>query len=84
MISTNLIKNGSKIQVTNHNRNDYVNLYADYKLRKSLIKQITAFCDGFEEIVPPKLIQLFSPSELNLMICGIPKIDIHDMKMFTQ
>ena len=83
IISTDLIKNGSKIAVTNSNRNKYVNLYADYKLRKSVIKQISSFCDGFDEIVPPKLIQMFSPSELNLMICGIPKININDMKMFT-
>lgn len=83
IVSVDLIKDGSKTAVTNLNRNEYVNLYADYKLRKSVIKQISAFCEGFDEIAPPKLIQLFSPSELDLMICGIPRIDLKDMKKFT-
>lgn len=81
--SIDLIKNGSKIQVTNSNRNQYVSLYTDYKLKKSVKCQITAFCDAFDSIIPQEYIQIFSPSELNLMICGIPKIDVDEMKKYT-
>ena len=78
-----LVENGENVEVTNDNRMEYVSLYANYKLRKSVIKQITAFCSGFEEIIPPVYFKIFSPSELDLLICGIPQIDLEDMKNFA-
>ncbi|KAK8848332.1 hypothetical protein M9Y10_019395 [Tritrichomonas musculus] len=83
MTTIELIENGEQIEVTNENRMKYVNLYANYKLRKSVIKQISAFCDAFDEIIPSKFIRIFSPSELDLMICGIPKVDVKDMQRYT-
>ena len=75
-----LKENGDKINVTNENKIEYVSLYANYHLRKSIIKQITAFCDGFYSLIPHDIIRIFSPNELDLLICGIPEIDINDFK----
>lgn len=72
-----------EVDVTNDNRYEYVSLYANYKLRKSIIDQVTAFCDAFDEIIPQEYIRMFSPSELDLFICGIPHIDLEDMRKHT-
>lgn len=81
--SIDLIENGSNIQVTNDNRMDYVSSYVNYKLRKSVIGQINAFCDFFNEIIPQEFIRMFSPSELDMLICGVHHIDLEDMRKHT-
>ena len=75
-----LKENGENIDVTNENKNEYVSLYINYRLRKSIINQVTAFCEGFNWLIPHDEIKCFSQSELDLLICGIPKIDLNDMK----
>lgn len=75
-----LKENGDEIDVTNDNKKEYVTLYTNYKLRKSIIRQINAFCEGFYFLIPHEKIKLFSPSELDLMICGIPDINIEDLR----
>lgn len=75
--------NGKNIRVTNEDKNEYVDLIIDYISRKSIIEQINSFLDGFESIIPYKDIQMFSPKELNLMICGCSKIDVDDMEKNT-
>ncbi|KAK8844404.1 hypothetical protein M9Y10_024262 [Tritrichomonas musculus] len=78
-----LIENGENILVTNENKREYISLYAQYYLQNSIKKQIDAFCSGFDEIIPPEEIKMFSASELDLLICGIPTIDIDDLKKNT-
>jgi E3 ubiquitin-protein ligase HUWE1 len=34
-------------------------------------------------LVPPELISIFSPTELELLICGLPDVDIDDLKANT-
>jgi len=38
-------------------------------------EQIEAFLQGFHEVIPPHLIQIFDNKELELMISGLPDID---------
>jgi E3 ubiquitin-protein ligase HUWE1 len=45
--------------------------------------QIDAFLTGFHSIIPPDLISLFDASELELLICGLPDIDIDDLYAHT-
>lgn len=75
-----MIENGENILVTNENKREYISLYSQYYLQNSIKKQIDAFCGGFDEIIPPEEIKIFSASELDLLICGIPTIDIDDLK----
>lgn len=75
-----LKENGDNVSVTNENKMDYVSLYANYHLRKSIIKQVNAFCEGFNSLISHDEICFFSPSELELLMCGIPEIDIDDLK----
>lgn len=78
-----LIPNGENVAVTIANKNEYINLYTDYKLRKSVSDQVDAFCSAFYAIIPHEFIKNFSPNELDLMICGIHKFDLDDLKKHT-
>ena len=75
-----LKKNGENILVTNENKLEYVSLYALYYLKTTINKQIKAFSEGFDALIPPEFIKIFSPRELDLLICGVPEIDLDDMK----
>ncbi|RWS24924.1 E3 ubiquitin-protein ligase HUWE1-like protein [Leptotrombidium deliense] len=46
--------------------------------------QLDAFLDGFYEIIPKRLISIFNEQELELLISGLPNIDIDDLKMNTE
>lgn len=65
-----LLPDGANIPVTQENKIEYVKLITEQKLTKSIQEQIDAFLKGFYEIVPKELVQLFSDSELELLISG--------------
>ena len=44
-------------------------------MTKNIEKHITAFLKGFNEIIPAKLIKIFTYRELELLISGMPEID---------
>ena len=46
--------------------------------------QIKAYLDGFYEMVNPELIVIFTPRELELLISGLPDIDVSDLKANTE
>ena len=79
-----LKENGSDIKVTNESKSEFVDLMVDYHSRQSIIDQINSFCDGFDSIIPHRNIRIFTPGELDLLICGIPKIDVDDMRENTK
>lgn len=39
--------------------------------------------EGFHELIPPELISIFDANELELLISGLPDIDLDDMKANT-
>jgi len=78
-----LTPNGRDIAVTQENKLEYVKLIAEQKLTKAIQDQIDAFLGGFYEIVPKELIQLFSDSELELLISGLPDIDVDEWRANT-
>ena len=42
-------------------------------------RQIDAFLQGFRELIPPSLL-IFNEQELELLLCGLPSIDLHDLQ----
>lgn len=54
-----------------------------YRLYGCIKTQIDAFLQGFHDLVPKDLIKIFDCKELELMISGLPTIDIEDMKENT-
>lgn len=47
-------------------------------------KQLAAFLEGFYEIIPKRLISIFTEQELELLISGLPTIDIDELKSNTE
>eukprot|EP01056_Protomagalhaensia_sp_Gyna25_P001812 Protomagalhaensia_sp_Gyna_25__1811@NODE_1957_length_1385_cov_3_308321_g1611_i0_p2_GENE_NODE_1957_length_1385_cov_3_308321_g1611_i0NODE_1957_length_1385_cov_3_308321_g1611_i0_p2_ORF_typecomplete_len159_score25_27HECT/PF00632_25/2_2e59_NODE_1957_length_1385_cov_3_308321_g1611_i056532 len=46
--------------------------------------QLEAFFEGFNELMPPELLSIFDDKELELLISGLPQIDLHDLKAHTE
>lgn len=76
--------NGSNIQVTEENKHEYVRLVCQEKMTGSIRKQLNAFLEGFYDIIPKRLISIFNEQELELLISGLPNIDIDDLKASTE
>lgn len=76
----NLKENGDQIQVTNENKEEFVRLQVNHRLVHQIAQQTRAFLDGFYSLIPFEEIRMFKPDELNLIICGVPDIDIEDFK----
>lgn len=74
---------GAAIPVTDENKTEYVQLMCEHKMTTSVTKQINAFLEGFHELVPPGLISLFDDKELELLISGLPEIDLEDLRQNT-
>ncbi|GIJ81976.1 hypothetical protein Asppvi_000479 [Aspergillus pseudoviridinutans] len=79
-----LIENGRNIPVTQENKEEYVQRVVDYRLVKSVKDQLDNFLKGFHEIIPPDLISIFNEQELELLISGLPEIDVDDWKANTE
>ena len=84
MQTVDLVENGRNIEVTEANKFDYVQKLCSSKLYETIKPQIEALLKGFYEIIPQKLISIFSYRELELVISGLPTIDIKDWKNNTQ
>ena len=76
--------NGKNIPVTNENKAEYVRLVTELKMTKSIEKQLNSFLKSFYEIIPRKLIQVFNEQELELLISGLPDLDIQDLRNNTE
>ncbi|KAH0793163.1 E3 ubiquitin-protein ligase UPL1 [Histomonas meleagridis] len=76
-----LIENGRNIKVTDENKKEFIKLKVEHKLKNQIKQQIDAFKEGFYSLIPHEEIRMFSPNELDLMICGIPKIDVEDLRV---
>lgn len=79
-----LIENGANIPVTQENKLKYIHLVTEMKLTRAIRDQIDAFLKGFYEIIPKETIQIFNEKELELLISGMPEIDVDDWKNNTE
>ncbi|RUS30549.1 hypothetical protein BC938DRAFT_479257 [Jimgerdemannia flammicorona] len=84
MKTVDLKPNGREIAVTEENKQEYVKLVSEQKLTLAIKDQIKSFLDGFHAIIPPHLISIFNEQELELLISGLPDIDIDDWKNTTE
>lgn len=79
-----LIPGGRNIRVTEENKHQYVDLVAEHRLTTAIRPQINAFLEGFTELIPRELISIFHDKELELLISGLPDIDLDDMRANTE
>ncbi|ODA80373.1 hypothetical protein RJ55_03331 [Drechmeria coniospora] len=83
LTTEDLIPNGRNIDVTNENKKEYVDLMVKWRIEKRIAEQFHAFKEGFQELIPQDLINVFDERELELLIGGIAEIDVDDWKKHT-
>lgn len=58
-------------------------LITEWRISKRVEEQFNAFIAGFNELIPPDLVNVFDERELELLIGGIADIDVEDWKKHT-
>lgn len=79
-----LLPNGRNIPVTDETKAKYVALVCQHRMTTAISSQIKSYLDGFYELVSRDLIAIFTPRELELLISGVPEIDMEDLKKNTE
>ncbi|XP_015227294.1 PREDICTED: probable E3 ubiquitin-protein ligase HECTD2 [Cyprinodon variegatus] len=82
--SYNLKPGGDKIPVTKQNRKEYVQLYIDFLLNKSIYKQFAAFYHGFHSVCASDALMLLRPEEVEMLVCGSPELDMSALQKAAQ
>lgn len=76
-----LKEDGEQIPVTKENRQEFVNMYTDYILNRSVETQFRAFRKGFQMVTKQSpLMYLYRPEEVELLICGNRKLDFEALE----
>ncbi|KAK9785185.1 hypothetical protein WJX73_010540, partial [Symbiochloris irregularis] len=75
---------GANLRVTDANKREYVNLVAQHRMTTVIRAQINSFLTGFWDLVPKDLISMFNDHELELLISGLPEIDVGDLRANTE
>ncbi|KAI7886221.1 uncharacterized protein EV154DRAFT_567673 [Mucor mucedo] len=83
VVTVDLIPNGENIEVTEENKKEYVNLVTEWRIHKRVEEQFKAFKEGFNQLIPQDLVNVFDERELELLIGGIAEIDVEDWKKHT-
>jgi len=79
-----LVPGGGGISLNDANAPAYVSLASHHKMTGSITLQCNALLEGFAELIPPSLISIFSPEELELLLAGLPHIDVGDLRANTE
>ncbi|KAH7825737.1 putative E3 ubiquitin-protein ligase TOM1 [Monocercomonoides exilis] len=78
-----LVKDGSSIDVTEENKNAFVQLKALHLVEGRVAPQLEMLRFGFNEIIPQALVKDFSMEEMEKLLCGSVEIDVNDWKKNT-
>ncbi|XP_049865182.1 ubiquitin-protein ligase E3A isoform X2 [Pectinophora gossypiella] len=80
-----LKENGDSIFVTQENKKEFVEMYADYLLNKSVETQFAAFRRGFVMVTDESpLGALFRPEEVETLVCGSKNFDFNELEKSTE
>jgi E3 ubiquitin-protein ligase NEDD4 len=78
-----LVENGESKMVNSENLPEYLESIFRYRLIDRILPHLTEFLLGFYDVVPEPLLAVFDASELELLLCGLPRIDVDDWKEHT-
>ncbi|KAL0089669.1 hypothetical protein F4703DRAFT_1477075 [Phycomyces blakesleeanus] len=82
-VTVDLKPDGQNIPVTEENKKEYVNLVTEWRISRRVEEQFKAFKEGFNQLIPHDLVNVFDERELELLIGGISEIDVEDWKKHT-
>ncbi|XP_024937570.1 probable E3 ubiquitin-protein ligase HERC4 isoform X3 [Cephus cinctus] len=75
-----LIPDGSKTPVTLENKKQFVDLYVDYILNKSVESHFQAFHKGFHKVCGGRVLELFHSHELMAVVVGNENYDWEELE----
>jgi len=79
-----LVEGGKDIDVTNENFPEYLEACLKYRMLDRVKPQLNELLLGFFDVVPEPLLTVFDFQELELLMCGLPVIDMEDWKEHTE
>jgi E3 ubiquitin-protein ligase NEDD4 len=78
-----LLPGGSNMEVTSENLPQYLEAILRYRMLDRTKPQITELLLGFFDVIPEPTLTVFDPNELELLLCGLPTIDMDDWETNT-
>jgi len=73
-----LVPGGVNIAVTDSNKQEYLNRRFKFRMLDSISPQLWQLLCGLYEVVPMEVLSVFDYQELELLISGVPEIDLDD------
>ncbi|KAH8990413.1 hypothetical protein EDB86DRAFT_3191456 [Lactarius hatsudake] len=74
---------GAAQDVTEANKEEYVDLVVAHRIAGRIAAQFRAFMEGLGDVLPLDLLRVFDEHELELLIGGMTEIDMDDWTRFT-
>lgn len=79
-----LVEGGADIDVSNENFPEYLEACLKYRMLDRVKPQLNELLLGFFDVIPEPLLTVFDFQELELLMCGLPEIDLDDWKLHTE
>ncbi|CAF1201359.1 unnamed protein product [Rotaria magnacalcarata] len=74
---------GQHIQVTDENKQEYIEMVINYRFVQRIATQMNALKLGFQDILSLENIKMFDEKEVELLISGLGEINVNDWRMHT-
>lgn len=78
-----LKEGGKDIVITQENKQEYVDLYVDFMMNKSISKWFLSFKKGFMNCCGGEILSMLEPEDLEMLICGSKILDFNKLKEVT-
>uniref|UniRef100_A0A6B2L8M4 HECT domain-containing protein n=1 Tax=Arcella intermedia TaxID=1963864 RepID=A0A6B2L8M4_9EUKA len=75
-----LIQHGRHVTVNYKNLTEFIDKLSQFHLTTSIERQLSAIVSGLETIIPVDCLNVFTPQELQIVVCGSPEINIAMLK----
>ena len=79
-----LVKGGADMEVNNDNYPEYLEACMKYHMLGRVERQLNELLLGIFDVIPEPLLTIFDFQELELLMCGLPEIDIDDWRENTE
>ena len=75
---------GADIPVTNENLDEYISLYCDDLMNKSVERQFTSFEKGYMKLCDQPIFNIFEADELDILVSGVEVLDWSELEKYAK
>ncbi|CAI5720354.1 unnamed protein product [Hyaloperonospora brassicae] len=83
VVTVDLVPDGHDVAVTDANKTEFLHLKLRYLMLDRYAPQLQALSLGLFEVIPQEALLAFDYQELELVLCGLPDINVADWKRNT-